>query len=103
MTWIWYVPTDQVENLKKVPGLTVTSGETMRVGYIYFDAAGRSGEIALKDVRVRQAIAHAINRTQFTKTFFASTARARGALLPDAVRLLSGRHAVRFQPARRRS
>jgi len=74
LDWIWYVPTDQVKNLEKVKGLTVTSGETMRVGYIYFDAAGRSGKSPLQDVRVRQAIAHAINRPEFTKTFFASTA-----------------------------
>lgn len=74
LDWIWYVPTDQVKNFQSVKGLTVSSGETMRVGYIYFDAAGRSGKSPLQDVRVRQAIAHAIDRTQFTKTFFAPTA-----------------------------
>ena len=72
---MWYVPTDQVDSLKGVPGLTVTAGETMRVGYIYFDAAGRSGDSPLKDARVRRAIAHAIDRPQFTRTFFGSEAR----------------------------
>ncbi len=70
LDWMWYVPTDQVKNMEKVKGITVTSGETMRVGYIYFDAAGRSGKSPLQDVRVRQAIAYAINRPEFTKTFF---------------------------------
>lgn len=74
LDWIWYVPTDQVKNFQSVKGITVSSGETMRVGYIYFDSAGRSGKSPLQDVRVRQAIAHAIDRTQFTKTFFAPTA-----------------------------
>jgi peptide/nickel transport system substrate-binding protein len=72
---MWYVPTDQVDNIKKVPGLTISAGETMRIGYIYFDAAGRSGDSPLKDVRVRRAIAHAIDRPQFTKTFFGTEAR----------------------------
>jgi len=74
LDWMWYVPTDQVKNLEKVKGITVSSGETMRVGYIFFDSAGRSGKSPLQDVRVRQAIAYSINRPEFTKTFFASTA-----------------------------
>jgi peptide/nickel transport system substrate-binding protein len=28
---MWYVPTDQVENIRRVPGLAVTAGETMRL------------------------------------------------------------------------
>jgi peptide/nickel transport system substrate-binding protein len=75
LDWMWYVPTDQVENLKAVKGVSVTAGETMRVGYLYFDAAGRSGNTPLKDVRVRKAIAYAIDRAQFAKTFFGSEAR----------------------------
>jgi peptide/nickel transport system substrate-binding protein len=64
-----------VENIRRVPGLAVTAGETMRVGYMLFDAAGRSGDGPLKDVRVRRAIAHAIDRAQFTKSFFGTEAR----------------------------
>jgi peptide/nickel transport system substrate-binding protein len=74
LDWMWYVPTDQVENLKGVKGLSVAAGETMRVGYVIFDAAGRSGNTPLKDVRVRKAIAYAIDRAQFTKTFFGTEA-----------------------------
>jgi peptide/nickel transport system substrate-binding protein len=47
----------------------------MRSGYLYIDAAGRSGKSPLQDVRVRRAIAHAINRTEFAKTFFGETAQ----------------------------
>jgi hypothetical protein len=60
----WYVPTDQAENIRRAPGLAVTAGETMRVGYMLFDPAGRAGDSPLKDVRVRRAIAHAIDRPQ---------------------------------------
>jgi peptide/nickel transport system substrate-binding protein len=70
LDWMWYVPADQVEPLKSVPGLTVSAGETMRTGYLYFDAAGRSGKSPLQDVRVRRAIAHAVNREEFTRVMF---------------------------------
>lgn len=73
--WMMYVPTDQVDNLKSVPGIAVTSGETMRCGYIYFDSAGRSGKSPLQDVRVRQAIAYAVNREEFIKSFFPPSAK----------------------------
>lgn len=72
---MWYVPPDQVDNLKLVSGLAVTAGETMRVGYVYLDAAKRSGDTPLKDVRVRRAIAYSIDRVQFAKTFFGPEAR----------------------------
>jgi peptide/nickel transport system substrate-binding protein len=42
MDWIWQVPADQAEKLRQVPNLTIKSAETMRIGYIGFDAAGRS-------------------------------------------------------------
>lgn len=70
LDWIWYVPSDQVRNLERSKGVTVASGETMRIGYLYLDAAGRSGKSPLQDIRVRQAIAHAVNRAEFTKAFF---------------------------------
>lgn len=72
--WIWYVPADQTKNLETVPGIAVASGETMRVGYMYFDTAGRSGESPLQDLRVRKAIAHSINREEFADAFFPPSA-----------------------------
>ena len=42
---------------------TVANESTMRIGYLTLDAAGRAGEDSpFKDVRVRQAVAHAIDR-----------------------------------------
>ncbi|AOW15831.1 ABC transporter substrate-binding protein [Hydrogenophaga crassostreae] len=61
--WIWRVPADQAEQLKAMPNLTVLSGETMRVGYLTINNNGTEPESTpLKDLRVRQAINHAINR-----------------------------------------
>ena len=61
--WIWRVPADQAEQLKAMPNLTVLSGETMRVGYLSMNVNGTGPESApLKDLRVRQAINHAVNR-----------------------------------------
>jgi peptide/nickel transport system substrate-binding protein len=76
LDWMWYVPPDQVEKLGRLPNVGVTAGETMRVGYLYLDAAGRSNPNSpLKDVRVRRAIAHAINRLEFVKSMFGGEAR----------------------------
>ncbi|GJD54728.1 ABC transporter substrate-binding protein [Methylobacterium dankookense] len=61
--WIWRVPSDQADQLKSAPGITVLSAETMRVGFLQFDALGRAMEKSpLKDPRVRQAISYAIDR-----------------------------------------
>ncbi len=59
--WIWRVPADQAESLGGMPQLSVLGGETMRVGYIGLDAASRE-DSPLHDLRVRQAINHAMNR-----------------------------------------
>ena len=63
LDWIWRVPADQAESLKAAPNLTVLSGETMRVGFVSINNNGSTPEAApFKDVRVRQAVNHAINR-----------------------------------------
>lgn len=59
--WIWRVPADQAESLGGMPQLSVLGGETMRVAYIGLDAATRE-DSPLHDIRVRQAINHAMNR-----------------------------------------
>ena len=61
--WIWRVQADQAKQLESVPNLKVLAAETMRVGFLQLDARGQSpGAAPLKDVRVRQAIAYAIDR-----------------------------------------
>ncbi len=61
--WIWNVPTDQAAKLASRPNLVVQNAETMRIGYLAFDASNRTGHASpVNDARVRQAIAHAIDR-----------------------------------------
>ncbi len=61
--WIWQFNPDQFENVSRVPTLQAVRAESMRIGYVSLDAAGRTGsDNPLTKVKVRQAIAHAIDR-----------------------------------------
>jgi len=74
--WIWRVPNDQAKQLKTVPNISVLSAETMRVGFLQFDSLGRTpGAEPFKDVRVRQAIAHAIDRKSMLTNLVGDGAR----------------------------
>ena len=59
--WIWRVPEDFREQLQAVPTVEVNTTETMRIGYLALNTQ-KAGDNPLKDVRVRRAVAHAINR-----------------------------------------
>jgi peptide/nickel transport system substrate-binding protein len=63
--WVWNFNPDQLANINKMPHLQATQQESMRVGYLSIDAAGRSGAgNPLTNQKVRQAIWHAINRQE---------------------------------------
>lgn len=64
--WIWNINPDQVDSVNRVPFLTAVAQESMRIGYLSIDAAGRSGaDNPLTKLKVRQAIWHAVNRKEF--------------------------------------
>ena len=65
--WIWDVPKDQAERIKANPAVVVENAKTLRVSYLQFDVAGQSGQKFFTDKRVRQAVAHAIDRESLTK------------------------------------
>ena len=65
--WIWDVPKDQAERLQANPALKIENAKTLRVSYLQFDVQGVSGQKFFTDKRVRQAVAHAINRESLTK------------------------------------
>ena len=63
--WIWNINPDQIASINKMPHLQAVQQESMRIGYLSIDAAGRSGAgNPLTNLKVRQAIWHAINRQE---------------------------------------
>ena len=65
------VPKDQANNLARNPDLAVTVSNGILYRYIAFDAIGRTGSDDLKDVRVRRALIHAIDRDSIRRNIFA--------------------------------
>lgn len=61
--WIWNMNADQFENANKLPTIQAVRKESMRVGYLQLDAAGRTGKDnnPVTNQKVRQAIWHAID------------------------------------------
>ncbi|MCA8927738.1 MAG: ABC transporter substrate-binding protein [Alphaproteobacteria bacterium] len=64
---IWRLSKEQGEKLGRMPNVDVVAGETMRVGYLQFDAAGKSGDTPVTNQKVRQAISYAIDREAIVK------------------------------------
>jgi len=78
--WTWNLPPDMADKLGAMPSLQSTHAETMRVNYLMFDAAGRTGAGNPMTVqKVRQAIAHAIDRTTIARKLMQG-----GSRVPDA-------------------
>jgi peptide/nickel transport system substrate-binding protein len=59
---------DQVDLLQRNPELAVTATQAITFHYLTMDAAGRSQNKALQDVRVRKAIVQALDRELITRT-----------------------------------
>ena len=66
--WIWNFPADTSDTIARTPGLAALRAESMRIGYLSLDAAGRTGAAnPLTHQKVRQAIFHAIDRQAFAR------------------------------------
>ena len=72
---IMHVPKDQAEQAAKVPHLQVLSGETMRIAFMQLNTLDNTPTPALKDLRVRKAIAHAIDREAIVKNIVGDGSR----------------------------
>ena len=62
LDWIWDVPKDQAERLGDKPEVQIENAKTFRISYMAFDVDGDSGTDVFTKKKVRQAVAHAINR-----------------------------------------
>jgi peptide/nickel transport system substrate-binding protein len=65
--FIMHVPKDQADKLKSFPQLQVQSGNTMRIVFLQMNSRDGTPAPQLKDIRVRHAIAHAIDREAILK------------------------------------
>jgi peptide/nickel transport system substrate-binding protein len=72
---IMNVPFDQAEQMKAAPNVKVVSGETMRIAFLHFDILDNTPQPALKDIRVRKAISHAIDRESMVKQIVGAGSR----------------------------
>ncbi len=66
--WIWNFLAESSDAIARTPGLAALRAESMRIGYLSLDAAGRTGAAnPLTQQKVRQAIFHAIDRQAFVR------------------------------------
>jgi peptide/nickel transport system substrate-binding protein len=78
--WIWNFAPDAYASIAATPTLQATRAESMRIGYMSLDAAGRTGaDNPLTNVKVRQAIIYAIDRQTIAKQLVQG-----GSRVPDA-------------------
>ncbi len=78
--WIWSYAPDNSARITANPALQELRVESMRLGYLQLDAAGRSGPgNPLTNLLVRQAVEAAIDRAKLSKDLLAV-----GARVPDA-------------------
>jgi peptide/nickel transport system substrate-binding protein len=78
--WIWNVSLDQAAPMRGRDGIEVVSAETMRQSMITFNVRDISAKNPLQDYRVRQAVAHAIDRQAIVSSMVGE-----GATIPKAV------------------
>jgi peptide/nickel transport system substrate-binding protein len=69
------VAADQAQQLKRVPNLQVVSSETMRYVFLQLNTQEQTPAPQLRDIRVRKAILHAIDREQMAKSIVGEGAR----------------------------
>jgi peptide/nickel transport system substrate-binding protein len=69
------VPPDQAQQLRAAPQLQVMSGETMRYVFMQMNSMESSPAPQLRDIRVRRAIIHAMDRAGMVKSIVGEGAR----------------------------
>lgn len=69
LDWIWRVPTDAAEKLKRLPNVAVDSTQILRFEYIAINPNVEDGKSPLSDERVRRALAMSLNRDPIRQAF----------------------------------
>lgn len=74
--WMYNVKKDVGEAMARSNRADYQLGDSLRIGFLVLDAAGLSGDHPLKDVRVRRAMNHAVNRESIATNLIGGPARA---------------------------
>lgn len=74
--WMYNVKKDVGEAMARSKRADYQLGASLRIGFLVLDAAGLSGDHPLKDVRVRRAMNHAINRESIATNLIGGPAQA---------------------------
>ena len=69
LDWTWRVPPEEAQKLGEQPGLSSNSTEILRYAFMEMNPYALGDENPLKDVRVRQAISHAVDREAIRAAF----------------------------------
>jgi peptide/nickel transport system substrate-binding protein len=79
--WIWNMNPDAIDNVNRMPFLQALQQESMRVGFLQMDSAGRSGaDNPMTKLKVRQAVFHAIDRQTIADKLVRGGARVPAAM-----------------------
>lgn len=71
----WDIPAEQAQQLRGVPNLKVVASETQRIAFLHVNASDKTPAPPLRDLRVRQAMFHAIDREAMLKTLVGEGSR----------------------------
>jgi peptide/nickel transport system substrate-binding protein len=74
------VAVDQAEQLKALPTVRVQSGETSRIAFLQVDTTDRTRAVQVRDIRVRQAMFHAIDRAAMVRSLVGEGSRVLNSL-----------------------
>ena len=76
LDFIMNVPKDQAEQAGSAPGFQTVAGETMRIAFLQFNTLPDGPVPAFRDLKVRQAINHAIDKDAIVKDLVGGGSRA---------------------------
>ncbi|MBL6959222.1 MAG: ABC transporter substrate-binding protein [Rhodospirillales bacterium] len=65
--WMTSIPKEKAADLKAMNRVNVINAPDLRVSFLQMDVTGRSGDTPFKKLKVRQAVAHAIDRNAIAK------------------------------------
>ena len=75
------VPPDQIPLIESAPNVRISKAPTLRQVYLVMDADGRAGKSPVQNLKVRQAISHAIDVDTIIKTVMTGNALKTAAVL----------------------